>query len=190
MSRVVDAEQLVDQIAAASCAALDELLRRTGAVYPPTVHILAEDLDQPWVGYLTCRRFRQGGDAAAALGELGELPSVLMATRLVVTWEAQDLNVALGAPMDPDDSALMVLDAVLGEVPVCRRYPFDARRPEQGPAAAIVARWRRPAEIRDPGLPGPVRRLLAVWRQWREADLDETVARLEAAGHRMHWAAR
>ena len=40
----------------------------------------------------------------------------------------------------------------------------------------------------DPPLPGPVARLLAVWRHWRDEDLGETLTRLETAGHRMRWA--
>ena len=89
-------------IAEALWAGLDAELRATGGVLAPTVHMFAEDLGQPYIGYVRCRRFYRGSDAAVAIGELGVLPSVLRATRVVVSWEAQDLNVALQAPVDPD----------------------------------------------------------------------------------------
>ncbi len=95
MRQVASVGELVDRIEEAARADADAALREAGGVPPPAVHILAEDLEQPYVGYLTCRPFSRGADAAAAIAELGELPSVLAATRLVVTWEAQDLNVAL-----------------------------------------------------------------------------------------------
>ncbi len=44
------------------------------------------------------QQFRQGTDAAVALSERGVLPSVLAATRLVVTWEAADPALTLTLP--------------------------------------------------------------------------------------------
>ena len=48
----------------------DAQLRANGGVMPPTVYILAEDLDQPYVGYLTCRPFYRGADASRATAKL------------------------------------------------------------------------------------------------------------------------
>lgn len=53
----------------------------------------------------------------------------------------------------------------------------------------VVPEWGPPVQLHDPPLPGPVAALLEVRRQWGGGDLDETVSRLEAAGHRMRWAA-
>ena len=181
--------ELVDGIEAAACGALDDLLRETGGVHPPTVHILAEDLEQPYVAYVTCRPFYRGADAAAAVAELGLLPSALAATRLLVTWEAEDLNVALEIPPDPDGTALVVLDASLTEQ-VIHWYPLRLRPGGRGEHAVVVAEWGPPVQLPDPPLPGPVAVLLAVWRQWHDADLNETVIRLESAGHRVRWIAR
>jgi hypothetical protein len=181
--------ELVAGIEEAARGALEDLLRETGGVHPPTVHILAEDLEQPYVGWLTCRPFYRGADAAAAIAELGELPSVLAATRLVVTWEAQDLNIALEVPPDPENSALVVLDATL-TAQVIHWYPLRLRPGTPGERAVVVAEWGVPVQLRGAPLPGPIAALLAVWRAWRDADLEETVLRLEWAGHRMRWAAR
>ena len=178
---------LVDGIEEAARGALDDLLRETGGVHPPTVHILAEDMEQPYVGWLTCRPFYRGADAAAAIAELGELPSVLAATRLVVTWEAQGLNVALDMPPDPENSALVVLDATLTDQAI-NWYPLQLRPGGRGERAVVVAEWGVPVQLRGAPLPGPIAELVAVWRAWRDADLEATVLRLERAGHRMRWA--
>jgi len=45
-----------------------------------------------------------------------------------------------------------------------------------------------PVQLRGAPLPGPIAELVAVWRAWRDADLEATVLRLERAGHRMRWA--
>ncbi len=47
-----------------------------------TVHILVEDTEQPYAGYLTCRPFCRGEDAAAVVGVLGLSPAAMGVTRL------------------------------------------------------------------------------------------------------------
>ena len=119
---------------------VDDLLRRAGVVLPPTVYVFAEDLDPPFVYSVQCRRFYRGADAAAAVAELGELPSALAASRLLVAWEEQDLKVALGLPADPDTTALVALDATLTDWTLHRRpCPTRGRhrRRESGPGAGV-----------------------------------------------------
>lgn len=189
MRQAVCVDEVLRGIEHAAREGMDAGLRAGGAVLPPAVHLLAEDLDQPYVGYLTCRPFYRGADAAAAIVELGELPSVLAVTRLAVTWEAYDLTVALQVPADPDTLALVVLDATLTEHAI-RWCPFRLHAGTGRYGDMVVPEWGPPALLRDPPLPGPVEQLLTVWRQWRAGDLDETITRLETAGHRMRWAAR
>ena len=187
MRQVTNVEELVEGIEAAARHGTDAQLRAGGGVMAPTVHILVEDLDQPYVGYLTCRAFYRGADASRAIAELGELPSALAATRLVVIYEAQDLMVALEGPVEPDDSALVVLDATFEQHTV-RRYPLRLR--SGGWLRRGAVEWGPVVEQRAPAVPFALARLLMAWRELRSGDLDETVLRLETAGHRMHWTAR
>jgi len=187
MLQVTGVGEVVDRIEAAVCHGMDVQLRADGGVMPPTVHMLAGDLDQPYIGYLTCRPFSRCTDASRAIAELGELPSVLAVTRLVVVYEAQDLMVALDGPVDPDGSALVVLDATF-EQHTARRHPFRLRSGGWLRGGRVAVEWG-PVEV-QPGLTVPfaLARLLMVWRELRTGDPDETVTRLETAGHRMRWA--
>jgi hypothetical protein len=47
----------VDQLDEITVSTVDATLRTNGSFPPPTVHILVEELDPPYVGYLTCRPF-------------------------------------------------------------------------------------------------------------------------------------
>ena len=93
VGQVTGVDAVMWEIEQAVCDALDGLLRATGAVQPPMVHMFSEDCVPAYVGCVTCRRFIAGEDAYRAVGKLGHLPGTLEATRLLVTWEAQDLNV-------------------------------------------------------------------------------------------------
>jgi len=181
-------DELVRRMVETLHRGVDDLLRRAGVVLPPTVYVFAEDLDPPFVCSVQCRRFYRGADAAAAVAELGELPSALAATRLLVAWEEQDLKVAFGLPADPDTTALLVLDATLMDRTLHRR-PFRITRAGTGDGGlGVLPEWGELVRLSDPPLPGPVARLLAVWRQRRNEDLNETVIRLQTAGHRVGWA--
>jgi len=180
-------DELVRRMVETLHRGVDDLLRRAGVVLPPTVYVFAEDLDPPFVCSVQCRRFYRGADAAAAVAELGELPSALAATRLLVAWEEQDLKLALGLPADPDTTALVALDATLTDRTLHRR-PFRLAGAVGGASPGLVPERGELQRLVDPALPGPVARLLAVWQQWRNEDLNDTVIRLQTAGHRVGWA--
>ena len=88
------------------------MLREHGLVQPPTVHMLAEDMDQPYVGFITSRPYYRGSDAEQAITTLGLLPSVLPATALVVTWEHLDMCASVQLTTR-DQPSLAVLDTPL-----------------------------------------------------------------------------
>jgi hypothetical protein len=73
-------------------------LRQTGFYPRPQVHMFAEDLASPYIGYIVCRPFYRGEDAVTAIAGLGLLPSVMGLTRLLVVWEDRDLRTALEMP--------------------------------------------------------------------------------------------
>ncbi len=188
MGQLATVGEMVDEVERAVCDGFDLLLRTTGEVQAPTVHMFVEGGDAPYLGCVTCRRFYAGDDAARAVAQLGELPGTVEATRLLVTWEAQDLNVALQAPVDPEASAVVVLDATLGGQ-VLRWYPLRLSRAPWG-YPAIVAEWGPLVTLSDPPLPHPMVRLLALWRLARGGDLDWTLGRMESGGYRVLWAPR
>ncbi|WP_300008267.1 hypothetical protein [Pseudonocardia sp.] len=173
---------LIDAVESGSLDLVNAALLRGGAVPPPAVHLLHKHLRQPYVGSVAARPFRRGADAAAAVTALGLLPSVVLATRVVVVWEYSDLCAALDLPGGPFPLGLVVLDADLVDH-VVRWHPFQLRgdpvRPKWGPV------------VRHPGaqLPAPVAELLALWRELRRQDIAETRAELEGAGFAVTWAA-
>jgi len=188
VAQVTGVDAVVPEIEQAVCDALDGLLRASGAVQPPMVHMFSEDRDPAYVGCVTCRRFRAGEDAYRAVGKMGHLPGTVEATRLLVTWEAQDLNVALQLPVDPDESALVVLDAIMNGQ-VLRWYPLRLSRARPG-HPALIPRWGPAQTVTDPPLPHPIVRLLAVWRLARGGDGDGQARELEAEGYRISWYGR
>lgn len=119
----------------------------------------------------------------ARFAELGELASVLAATR-PVTWEAQDLTIALQAPADPDTLALVMLNARRTGHAI-RWCPFRLHAGTGRYDDVVVPDWVPPVQLRDPPLPGPVAALLEVWRQWRDGDprRDRQHARSSRAPH-------
>ncbi len=187
---------LVDAVEAGAVELADEMLRRSGAVCPPTVHLIFKHLPQPYIGSVATRPFRRGVDAAAAVAALGLLPSVVHATRLVVVWDYSDMCAALDLPDWREGRyplGLVVLDADLAEH-VVRWHPFQMRTDATSdPAvpipvtASIWPEWG--AVVRHPSaeLPAPVAELLAMWRELRRGDVAATRAELEAAGFVVNW---
>ncbi|MFF9206024.1 hypothetical protein ACF1AE_30275 [Streptomyces sp. NPDC014986] len=162
----------------------DELLRSHGACPRPQVHILAEDMEQPYVGFVTCRPFYRGADAASALAGLGLFPSVLMATRLLVVWEERDLRTALELPGGSFGTGVVILDAGL-DGHTLNWHPFDIEVGGAGPhgTSTVVPHWRTPARYENAQLLTPVAALLDVWREFRHEDIQETAIGLQQAGY-------
>jgi hypothetical protein len=94
----------VDDLTSAVVTGADELLRAGASVPPITVQMFCADLDRPYVGFVSCRPFQRGRDAANAVGVLCRLPSVLAVTLVVVVWEYAELRfVHLGDGWDRHD---------------------------------------------------------------------------------------
>jgi hypothetical protein len=108
----MEAVTWVDRLAESAVATTDAMLRESGFVQPPTVHLLIDSLNPPYLGFLTCREFYRGRDAAAAIAAMGLMGSMLSASRLVVTWENADLCTALQLPgEDGFPAGIVVVDA-------------------------------------------------------------------------------
>lgn len=184
-----------DRLAEAAVATTDAMLRESGFVQPPTVHLLIEGLDPSYLGFLTCREFYRGRDAAAAVAAMGLMGSMLGATHLVVTWENADLCTALELPGDDGfPSGIVVVDAdqrghALRWHPM--RMHVEPARSDQPPS--VVAEWGPVSCQQAAELPGPVADLLAIWREpreWSSTELVRMYTRMEVGGYTMRWVQR
>lgn len=182
-------QRIVNALADAAVDAAGVLLRQTGELQPPMLHLLAEDLQQP---YLSCRPFRHGADAEFAISLLGWLPSTLAATRTMLAWDENDLSEAFGLPIpDPSTDKVVILDARLtGHTLRCRPY-----RTRPGPLTpdgrrTMIPTWGTPQHYPNGSLPPAVSALLDNWREPRGGNVHQTITSLETLGYRMHWAAR
>ncbi|TDD85401.1 hypothetical protein [Actinomadura rubrisoli] len=164
-------------------------LHATGAVPRPQVHMLAEDMEHSYIGFVICRMFYRGQDAATAIGDLGALPSVMKMTRLMILWENLDLLTALDQGTDPAPMALMLLDAQFNRHTLYR-HPFEAVPTGQvvNGVPTVRLRWEAPQRSHDGPLPDPIIRLLRTWRELREDDMQETAIALQRSGYELNWA--
>lgn len=170
-------------LAPALVAGADQLLR-TGAQVPPVaVHMFCADLDPSYVGYVACRPFMAGLDAASAIGLLGRLPSVVAATQLVVVWEYSALRAVLEPALGRGPTGLAVVEASFDDHLV-RWFPFRRRTEGAG------VQWGPASVHPDGALPAPVEYLLSSWRSLIVDDVAATVEMLERAAYRVRWAAR
>ncbi|WP_131735557.1 hypothetical protein [Actinomadura roseirufa] len=164
-------------------------LHATGAIPRPQVHMLAEDMEHSYVGFVICRMFYRGQDAATAIGNLGALPSVMKMTRLVILWENLDLLTALDQVTGLAPRALMLLDAQFNRHTLYR-HPFEAvptGRVVNG-VPTISLRWETSQRTHDGPLPEPITTLLRTWRELREDDMQETAIALQRSGYELNWA--
>lgn len=170
--------------------AADEQMRADGSSPRPQVHFLAEDMDVSYLGYIVCRRFYRGADAAEALADLGVVPSLVKATRLFLLWDDHDLRTALEIQGEKPVPGLVIVDARLTGHTL-HWHPFTARiePARRRNAHTIVVTWNKPARYSDVPLPAPIENLLEIWRELRDDDLRSTAIRLEKAGYEFNWAA-
>ncbi|MGW4030705.1 hypothetical protein ACWEFL_15520 [Streptomyces sp. NPDC004838] len=166
----------------------EAVLRETGFYTQPQVHLLAEDLEHAYIAYVVSRSFYRGSDAATAIENLGLLPSVLKATRLIVTWEDSDLRTALEVPGDGFANGMAILDARFDRHTL-HWHPFEAEAstPSAHGIPTIIPHWGTPARYEDVELPAPIAGLLRLWREFRDDDVEQTAIQLEEAGYEVNW---
>lgn len=196
MQAVAEVQNVVDTIVEATRHGTEAALRAGGALMRPQMHLLAEDEQPPYLGYLSCRPFYRGNDVVEAIGTMGVAASLADASRLVVVWEHQDLCVALQRRgVEDEPSGLVALDANRDGGHVLRWQPF---RMHLGPTTSvglptIIPEWGQEARHPDVQLPSPVAALLAVWREpraWTDRDRDDALAYLEGSGYQIRWVRR
>lgn len=197
MGQMTDVSGWVDQLDDTAVHVVDQMLREVGMVQPPTLHFLIDGLDPPYVGYLTCRQFYRGEDAAQAVRAMGLLGSMLGASRVVATWEHADLCTALELPgADEVQTGVVVVDADRAGH-VLRWHPavFRTGSPTATPGGPVAwAEWGQAVTYpRDVELPGPVADLLRAWRAdrvWSEGEFLAALHGMEQGGYSMRWVTR
>jgi hypothetical protein len=172
---------IADEVVSAIIEESEVCIQETRECPRPQVHILVEDMDEPYLGYIICRRFYRGADAASAIAGLGRLPSALTATRLFVVWEDHDLRTALEMPIERPAQGLCVVDVRLdGHTMLWLPFNVVQRGSE------IVVAWGSPARHDNVALPAPIDHLIETWWQPPD-DLERTVLDLQNAGYRIRW---
>lgn len=173
------------------------MLRETGTYSSPSVHLIDEQARQPYLGHVVCRPFYRGEDAERAVALLGVLPGVLGATRLVVTWENDDMCTAFELP-EPDGgfaTGFVVVDATRGGH-VVRWHPYT---PIEGPPTSFspdwvstIPEWGREARRPNGPILAPMAELLATWRTHpaRPGEGLACAEAMESAGYRLRMTVR
>lgn len=185
-------DEWVDRVATACVSDLDESVRASSTVAPPTAHFLIDGLNPPYLGYVTCRPFYRGDDAGRAIAGMGLLGSMLAATRLVVSFENADLMTALDlSDAERAPTALVVVEADRHRHTV-RWHPVALRAGSAG-STSVTTQWGPTSIHADLPLPMPVEELLALWRArrgWSDVDVLRVYARMEAGGYAVRWTRR
>jgi len=187
-------QEWVDRLDAMAVDVNDHMLRETGFVQQPTVHLLLDELAPPYLGYVTCRQFHRGEDAARAVAGLGLFGSMFGASRVVATWEYCDLAVALEKP-DAHAAPLgvVVLDATRSGHTV-RWHPMRLHAgPVVGGVPTGIPEWGEPRRHERGDLPGPVEALLNVWRMpnpMSDQEIAEACKAMEEGGYKVRFPAR
>lgn len=184
--------ELVDTMAASALAVGEAMLRETGMYPSPSVCMIDDLAAQPYLGQVICRQFYRGDDAERAAALLGVLPGVLGATRLVVTWENDDLCTAfeLPEPVGGFATGFVVVDATRGGH-VVRWHPYSPIA--GGPASfssdwvSVVPEWGRETWRPNGPILTPMAELLATWRAQpaRPGEGRACAQAMESAGYRL-----
>jgi hypothetical protein len=96
---------IAEQVRSVLLNAADSMFRKGGFCPVPQIHVLAEDMEQPYLGHIHTRPYYQGQDAAKAISELGMFPTALGATRVLAVWD--NLDIYGGAEVIPIDTVAL-----------------------------------------------------------------------------------
>jgi hypothetical protein len=174
--------EVISAVEQACVAGADASMRHGGFVPEPQVHMLIDDWDQPYVGWVSTRPYRQGGDAVKAITRLADAPAAIMATRVVLVWEDADLRVSLQGPGEYANGLVVVHAGLMGEHTL-RFHPV--RLNVEGVAANGLAdvrpEWGTPATVHNAVLPPIMAAVLNTWRALK-GDPDAIFGELIAEG--------
>jgi hypothetical protein len=136
---------VVGAVERASLAGADASMRHGGFVPEPQMHMIIDDWDQPYVGWVSTRPYYDGLDAVKAINRLGDAPAAIMATRVVMVWEDADLRRSIHGPGEYMNALVIVQAGLMGEHTL-RRHPVTLHI--EGVGASGLPEVRPDAEIR------------------------------------------
>jgi hypothetical protein len=165
----------------ACLAAADEILQ-FGGVPEPQLHMVIDGWEPSYLGYVRTRPYREGADAVAAISRLGDAPAAVMATRVMLMWEAADLRASLHGPGDYQNG-MVVVEAELIDRHTLRWYPFSLQlgAPQPGVLPEVIRRWGSPATVPDATSPPVMAGVLERWRAL-QGDPRKAFGELEVEG--------
>jgi hypothetical protein len=170
---------------------MEQVLQEAGMCLPPSLHVLCADLDPPLAAWVGSRPMRRGADAADAVAGLGLLPAAMWATHVVIAWDHSDLLAALGEEGGAEPAAVVVTASMTGHVVHWHPYEQRVGRTTATGLPSVAPVWGEPQQFPGGGLPAPVARLLATWRDWRSAPpVEAAAARMLGDGYRVRWVER
>jgi len=176
------AVDVISAVERACLAGADASIRTGGFVPQPQVHMLIDDWDQPYVGWVSTRPYRQGVDAVKAITRLADAPAAIMATRVVLVWEDADLRVSLHGPGEYANGLAIVDAGLMGEHAL-RWHPVTLH--VEGVAGNglpdVRPEWGTPATVHNAALPPIMAAVLNTWRALK-GDPDTIFAELIAEG--------
>lgn len=187
-------DEMVDRLDSVAVDTADQMIQEAGLVPPPSVHLLLDEVDPPYLGYVRSREFHRGEDAARAVTGLGLFGSLFGVSRMVVSWEYCDLAVALEEPdADAAPMGIVVLDAT----PIGHTVRWHPMRLHAGPVVegvqTVRPEWGEVRRYENGDLPRPVESMLRVWRTpntMSDLEISATCAEMEAGGYSVRWVER
>jgi hypothetical protein len=156
---------MIETVEKACLAAADKAMRAGGFVPEPQVHMLIDRWDQPYVGYVLTRPYRQGLDAVKAITRLGDAPAAARATRVVLAWENADLRTSVHGPGDYPNGMAVVFASLNGQHTL-RWHPVVLQLSPRGEAGLPTVRpdWGIPVTVDGATLPPVMAAVLNTWR--------------------------
>jgi hypothetical protein len=176
------AVDVVGAVEDACLAGAEAALWVGGFVPPPQIHMLIDDWDRPYVGYVGTRSYHQGTDAVDAITRLGDAPAAIAATRVLLVWEAADLQISLNGPGEFPNGLVVVVASLVGGHMV-RWHPFALHVAGLDASGRLIVepQWGRSSALPDAVLPPVMTAVLGRWRSL-DGDSDTVFAELLADG--------
>jgi hypothetical protein len=184
------AVDVIDVVERACLVAADKAMRAGGFVPQPQVHMVIDRWQQPYVGYVLTRPYRQGLDAVKAITRLADAAAAVRATRLVLAWEDADLRISLHGPGDYPNGMAIVVASLDGRHSL-RWHPVVLHRgpPGESGLPSVYPDWGVPVTVDGAPLPPVMTAVLNTWRAV-EAEPRAVFAGLIAEGYRVQAARR
>jgi hypothetical protein len=184
------AVDVVSAVEDACLAGAEATLKNGGFVPRPQLHMLIDDWDQPYVGYVDTRPYCHGSDAFNAIRQLADAPAAIAATRVVMAWESADLCNSLHGPGEYPNGLAIVVASVEGGHTL-RWHPLVLHLAGLDAAArpTMEPEWGQPTSVDDALLPAVMTAVLARWRSL-DGDPETVFAELVSYGFGVRLAQR